>query len=1052
VLKVWHSNRTEQLVDVLVEILGTPGSAEPFEPEIVVVPTVGLGRWLTLRLAEARGITANVRFPLPTPFLWELWRRVLDDVPERSAYDKEILIWRVYEALEGLPGEPPWEPLARYLEPADPLRRWQLAGRIADTFDRYLLYRPEWITEWAAGGGEGWQPALWRRIAASAGSVHRASVHHRFVDALRSRRAADRLPRRFAVFGVSTLPPAQLEDLLAVSRSSDVHLLFANPCEHDWTELRSRREVAREVLRTGKDADDLHFETGHPLLAACGRQGREFMTLLLDAGDEAVVSEDRFEDPGDRSGLARVQRAILDSFPEPVDAGDGSIEVHSCHGPMREIEVLHDRLLARFGASGDSPTAADVVVLTPSIEAYAPMIEAVFGTRKPYVPFAIADRAQRLASPTIVAVLALLELPAGRFEAGAVLGLLDAPAIGARFGIGERDLPEIRRLVDESGVRWGIDEGTRAAFGLPALPDNSWQSGLDRLILGFAMRDVPPRLFGGVRPHDDVEGDTAELVARFEVFARAVFGLPGRLAGERPVAEWCARIAGLLDDFVEPTDDAEHDDLLALRSALRSLSDDASAAGMESRVPVTVVAADLRARLERPGRPGRFLSGGVTFCEMVPMRAVPFRIVAIVGVGFDDFPRPDRADDFDDLARHRWVGDRSRRDDDRYLFLEAVLAARDALIVTYPGRTLRSGEPLPPSPPVEELLESVRNRDTVVFEHPLQPFSPRYFEDRDSRWFSYQQDLAIARRGVEPDAPFVDGDLPAIGDEAADVRIDDLVQLFRRPARAYLERLRIRLEDDDETLERTEPFTVEALEKWKVRDDLHDILLSGRSVEEAIAIARAYGRLPSGEPGRAVAGRLAAEASRLIARYRRACGEEAPGTRTIAIELSSGRLIGRLDGLTSRGRVVLRVGKRTARDEIALWVRHLAGVVSSSDPAFCSVLVDTDGETTLTGVHPARAREYLEALLDLWRAGARRPIPAFPEPSRAYAEALRRGTGKERTDARGAFCGSAKFAGDAGDAEVRLVWRGRGALSAEFEGVARAVWLPYLEALHGGPR
>jgi exodeoxyribonuclease V gamma subunit len=1067
-LMLHQSNRLERLADDLAEVLRTP-LKPALASEVVAVQSNGMARWLRMRLADRLGVAANIRFPLPSTLIWQLFGRVLPDVPDRSAYEREVLVWRLMEMLPALAGEGLLAPIRAYLGDAqDDFRRHQLASRIADLFDQYLVYRPDWIREWERGSGDTWHAALWREVVRAAGGSHRVRVQDRFLAAVSGSPEAKRsLPPRIILFGIPTLPPAQLAVFARLAEMLPVHLFLLNPCRQFWAEIRSEREIARRVR--DRDPRELYFETGNSLLASWGTQGREFLGLILDCDPHEA---DAFEEPHEDTLLHCLQTDILrlqnrgdrGAPPTPVRSDDRSVQVHSCHSPMREVEVLYDQLLARFEADR-TLEPGDVAVMAPDIEVYAPLVEAVFGTAEPdrRIPFTIADRRRRSESPMAAAFLSLLDRVEGRFGADEVLGLLDIEPVRRRFGIAEADLPQIRDWVRETRVRWGVDAESRAALDLPATSEHTWRAGLDRLLLGYALPSAGRRLFGGILPYDAVEGAAGRVLGLLCSFAEALFAARDELARPRPIAEWAETLVRLLDRFVEADEDGETE-VADLRRAIAALAEDAGRADFNGPVSMAVVRSALQGTLGEGWGGGRFLAGRVTFCAMVPMRSVPFRVVCLIGLNDGSYPRSRRAPGFDLMSEDVRPGDRSRREDDRYLFLESIVSARETLYVSYVGQSDRDNAPLPPSVLVSELLEYVEHgfvledggslRERLVARHPLQAFSPRYFREgaEAASLFSYSEDYCEAsrrRRSAGTPPPFFDRPLAEPPGEWRVVDLARFARFLQHPAR-YLgrERLRIHLEEREDLLECREPFSLEGLDAYGLRQEVLELRLAGGSLDEAWEIARAGGRLPQGRPGEAY---FAAEAGKVEALARRLePWRVAPCRDPIPVELDLGpiRLTGRLAGVTCRGLLEYRPTAAKPKDRAALWLRHLllndlrpAGVTPESR------WLGEDGEILLGPV--ANPRPHLLTLAEIFWAGLSRPVHLFPEAGFAYAERVYGGRDADRAlaAARAVWFGSdfSRKTPEGDDPYHRLLFRGGDPLDGEFERLARQVFLPMLE-------
>jgi exodeoxyribonuclease V gamma subunit len=1059
-----ESNRLECLADGLTEVLETPLSS-PLAPEIVAVQSIGTAHWLALRLARRFGVAANIRFPFPATLLWRLFRAALPEVPERSPFAAEVLTWRILGHMAEVVSEPGFESLAAYLQGGDDLRRYHLAERIALLFDEYLVYRPDWILAWERGSGDHWQARLWRRMISGRAIRHRVRLAEEFGAALRNgKQAVAGLPQRISLFGLTSLPPAHLHLFTRIAGVREVHLFLLNPCQEYWATIRDEREIARRAVH--EEPARLYLESGNSLLASLGKQGRDFLDALQDLD---TVADIRFQDPGEDCLLHAIQSDILnlrnrgagEPGRTPLDPADRSIQVHSCHSPVREIEVLHDQLLALF-ESDEELTPADVVVMTPEIDAYAPTIEAIFGTADPArrIPYHVAGRTARAAAPLIRAFFTLLELPEGRFDVNSVLAILEVAAVRRRFDIAESDLDLIRDWLRATGVRWGADAKDREARGLPGVPDHTWRAGLDRLLLGYALPGGGTSLFAGILPHDEIEGESAGVAGRLTAFAETLFGTAADVRTPRSVPAWADRLRTLAADFLNP-DDPEEGERGRLLAAITAMEEHARQAGFQEEVSLRVVRTCLQGLVEMEGGRAPMAAGTVTFCGMVPVRGIPFEVVCLVGMNDGAFPRVQRTPSFDLMREESRPGDRSRRQDDRSLFLEALLAARRVLCVSYVGQHLRENSPLPPSVLVSELLDYIERgfigqdpsrpaREQILTKHPLQPFSPRYFRG-DGPLFSYAADLCEASRVAagerEGRPPFLRTPLPEPPAEWRQVEVEQLIRFFAHPVRYLVrERLGIRLEEDEGLLETREPFGLDPLPGYQLRQALLGGRFRGKPVDDLHAAARAGGLLPHGAVGdvllRREAGRVESFAGRVEAR------RPAEETETIPVDLDLGRirLHGRLADVGQQGRFVYRLAKTKVKDRIALWINHLLlNRVRPDGAAGESLWLGEECEIHILPV--ADADKRLRCLADIYWAGLSRIIPLFSESSYAYAAKYHKDANREVAlkEARKAWEENEYTGrGEEADPYHRLAFRGRDPLDAEFTALAEAVFLPLL--------
>ena len=1118
-LTLYHAPDLETLGELATTLLAQP-LREPFAPALVVVPSQGMGRWLTLELARKQGIAMQLEVQLPAKFVWDLSRLVLGQLPEQSAFSPSTLAWRLYDWLCEPANLAEAPRLGHYLEGGDERRRLSLASKIADVFDQYLLYRDDWLAAWERnelldlGADEAWQALLWRELTRD-GHPHRARLLDDLLRRLYDQAPIADLPERLLVFGISSLPTHHLRVLEGLARHTEVVICALNPCREAWGEIRDIRELARQPLSAAANQesspDDWYLDVGHPLLASLGKQGRDFFDSLFalasSEGSQEIGLYSADEDLHDASLLQALQNDILrlrTRLPEErltLREDDRSLEVHIAHSPLREVEILHDQLLARFAADPQL-TPDQVVVLTPDIERYAPYIEAVFAYKAgaqrestPWIPFSLADRSLRAEIPLIEAFLNLLALPESRFAAEEILAWLEQPAVASRAGIEREDLPLLRDWLHAAGVRWGRDAQHREQLGLPADNAFTWRQGLDRLLLGFA---VPPQLageqaplLGDSWPLDALEGGRAQLLGRLVAFVERLSTLARELQRPRSLADWADTLLGLIDGLFDEREAG--DTLLLLSRACAALKEQAAAAGIERPLELALIRQQLSAALEQGGGASGFLTGAVTFCTMVPMRSLPFRLVCLLGLDDGALPRRTPAVGFDLISQKTRRGDRVRRLDDRYLLLETLLSARGALYLSYVGRDPRDNAVLPPSVLISELLEAVDmtavctsdpgrsglGRDASAAEasqaspvlperkasaqlliaHPLQPFAPGNFADGTHSGYSASWFRAAARLAEPPDLnpqAFVER-LPPPDDDWLQIEPAQLLLCFRHPARFLLEqRLGLRLADTEEGIATDEPFALEGPARRGLRRLTLEAMERDWSEADERRIARAAGWLPPGELGQALWGKLRGPVRAFAPRLFEARPQDAPQPLLIDVRLAGVHVYGWLDGVTACGLFDWRLHAPGAWDLPGFWLRHLLlNLGATPGIARDSLLISPAGDWRLAPL--ANPAELLQPWLSAYREALCAPLPLILRASHDFAKALLLPSARSkkepidaaRSAAQNAWLGAdfSPIPGECQDPWNALAFRDRDALGAEFEALAEQLLGPALLAL-----
>ncbi|HEV7725833.1 MAG TPA: exodeoxyribonuclease V subunit gamma [Modestobacter sp.] len=1028
-LHLHRAERTARLADGLAEVLATP-LADPFAQEVVAVPAKGVERWLAQRLSTVLGaggagdgICSGIDFPSTGRLVDGALAAARGTAPRDDPWARPL--WPLLGVIDDCLGEPWCAVLAQHLGcGADDHRRgrrWATAAHLAELFRTYAAHRPQMLRDWAAGqdtDGYGplaedlrWQAQLWRRLRERLGPSPAEHLDAACA-ALRADPILSDLPARVSVFGPTRLSTQSLAVLDALAEHRDVHVWLPHPSPALWGGLAGRTAVRRRDDPTATFA-------AHPLLRSLARDVRELQLRLPAHADSHHRDDDR---PG--TLLGRLQADLRDDRPPATGAdADDTVQVHACHGPARQVEVLREVLLRLFE---DDPTLEprDVLVLCPDVETFAPLISASFGLG-PGLPHPgnalrvrLADRSLRQTNPLLDTVAALLDLAQSRVTASQVLDLAATPGVRRLFGFADADLERIRDWVARSGVRWGLDPTTRAPYGMDIVAQNTWRAGLDRVLLGVTTSEDQPVWLDLALPLDDVDSSDIDLAGRLAELLDRLEDVLSALSGEHPVGHWVDTLAGALDTLTA----TDPDDAWQLAQARRELAE----AGEGGTSPVRL--ADVRAMLadRLRGRPTRanFRTGNLTVCTLVPMRSVPHRVVVLLGLDDGVFPRTSGVDGDDVLARDPCVGERDVRSEDRQLLLDAVLSAGDRLVILYTGADPVSGAPRPPAVPVGELLDVVvamapGSRDQVVRHHPLQPYDARQFTGTTP--FSFDPvSLAGARQAARPRRPATPRrPLPP---RPGPVALEDLIAFVEHPVKAFLrQRLRITLPGEDDEVADALSASLDALQEWAVGERLLSAGLRGLPAADAERSEWLRGTLPPGALGSRVLTRVGGRVAPLVAVGAPLLG--AP-SRAVDVRLDVGgrELSGTVNGVRGDAVVSVTYSSLSARHRARAWVGALA--LGATEGAGRAVTVGRAGNRarTSTIVAPADPRAALADLIDLFDRGTCEPLPLATKTSAAYAAGrLGGGTVEQAMESAGREWRSS-FGGEREDRHHVYVW------------------------------
>lgn len=1025
-LHLHRAERTDRLAEALGELLVEPLD-DAFAEELVLVSAAGVERWLSQRFSQvlgtggagrADGVCAGVAFRNPDSLLAEL-----TGAADEDPWSPEALAWPLLEVIDASCDQPWCATLARHLGHGDTSpegelrqgRRYPVARRLAGLFASYARQRPRLLADWldgrdcdGAGGGDldadlAWQPPLWRALAAAVGADPPHVRHEKTVARL-CRATAVNLPARLSLFGYTRLVATDIELLEALAVHHDLHLWLPHPSPALWQALSGDHGA---VLRT---EDTSRRSAGHPLSATLGRDVRELQRALpANLATDEHLGGATYPD----TLLGWLQSDIAANAVRPqgrrLPTSDRSVQVHSCHGPARQVDVLREVLL---GLLEDDPTLQprDIVVMCPDIETYAPLITANFGlgdlageTHPAHrLRVRLADRSLVQTNPVLGVAAELLALADSRATASQVLNLAEADPVRARFAFTADDLETISGWVRDANIRWGFDAEHRQPYGLDHISHNTWQFGLDRILTGVAMSDDSQAWLDTALPLDDVGSNRVELAGRLAEFVDRLTTVTATLRGTRPLWQWvdAARDGVAALTRVGPDDGWQCGQLQRVLAKL--LQDSGSRSSTTLRLP------DFRSLLAAhlAGRPSRanFRTGALTVCTMVPMRAIRHRVVCLVGLDDGAFPRIDHVDGDDVLARAPMTGDHEIRSEDRQLLLDAIGAATETLVITYTGADEHTGHSRPPAVPLAELLDTVDQsttapvREQVITEHPLQSFDVRNVETGAlvaGTPFTFDPTaLAVARAATgerHAPGPLLSGALPA--PPPADIALTDLLDFFRNPVKGFFTALDYTLPWDVDRVEDAMPIAIDALARWNVGERMLQNMLNGMNPETAVDAERRHGVLPPAQLGQRAARELRDTARDLAVEARRYRHGD-PESYDVAVDLGDGRqLSGTVSHVFADRIVRATYSKIDCKHVLPAWVRLVALAAQRPDrrwTASCVGRGEADGSVAHRMlVAPADPVSVLRGVVALYDAGRREPLPLPLRTSHAWAEARR---------------------------------------------------------------
>ncbi len=1013
-LNVHLSNRLEELFNELSRIIEC-SPLPPFEREVIVVQNRGMGRYLSLKFTDRFGIWAGYDYPFPNNSIHSIIGKLFPEYTKNQPLTEHHFAWKIYELLPNLIKEDDFSVVNGYLSTASTdVARFSLSKKLASLFDHYQIYRPEIINAWEKGAlasdsiTERWQKRLWVEINREKKGYLIADFNERLkilLDGDASYRLNDALPQRIFIFGVSYLTPFHYNIFEALAKKCDVHAFMLSPSRDYWGEARSRKERAQLAVRQGIDEDDLYFEKGNPLLAEFGKQGREFSEFMAEREPNVIETYTEVES---KTLLSVLQADILDNTDrcrgenyEPLIVGedDKSLQIHSCHSAIRELEVLYDLLIEQFEIiKGLIPS--DILVMAPNIDDFAPFIKAVFS--RPFessngktitLPVAVSDTRSLIDTPAASVLLSLLNLDSSRFTVTEILDLLRSIPIAMKFGFSTHDLDLIEDWVAEADVRWGRDSAHRMELCGCSVAENSWETAFNRLFAGYAMAGEETIAGFDILPCGSAFGSRATLLGQLkECFA--LFNESAQsLAKEKSVAEWSGHFITLCENLMIGGEKGVETGKESVIELLTQIEKEGLECSFGGKVPVSVYREAVLTRMNESRSSGGFLSGGITFCSMQPMRSIPFKVIALLGMNNGDFPRKSESTGLNLMGEKRKKGDRDIINEDRYLFLETILSARDSLIILYEGRSNKDNRPKLPSSVVSTLLETVEGitkKNSITVEHPLHSYNEKYFGDAKAKLFTYSPRMKSAVNALLSGRklrPFVSANIAVGTEECRKIKIHELISFFHNPCRFFFtKRAGIYFPKNGFVFNPKEPFELSGLDGYRVKNEIinHFIASEKMAAEDLYSKLKAKNILPHGSVGRMEFAACLSEIRNVISKIEDLFGAGlfSCNKEKISVNINNFEFYGMLELLSNGGSFIIRPGEIRIKDRIAVLITHLF-LCAEGREAF-SLAIGTG--KTIKKYHSVSQEKAIEALCCLakkFEKGQITPLPFYLETATA---------------------------------------------------------------------
>ena len=971
----------------------TSNNQDPFVKQWVVTQTEGMNSWLKQTIAKKNGIAANINFCKPNDIMAEIYRCGLST--GKQIINTENIRWCIYEILDLAAFKTKFKDIANYYINND-IKRIALSDELADLFDQYQVYRHETVKIWNdhfvnQTPTEEWQEWIWHQIKSKLSDAYQDRVEMADIlikglsdDIVRSE-VKSKIPT-LHLFGIAVITPYYLNIFHELAKFMDIHLYLVNPSpEQIWMDDQSERQITRLLKKQNKQRKELdHLLEGNDLLLNWGAITKESFKLIIDRDEFVNVYNDEdavpIVDPA--TLLKKIQFDIYHNLNKKarqpltsLEYKDGSITINGAFTPVIEVEILQNYLIELVDKRNENLSPKDIVVLVSDIETYAPYIHAVFSNAPNKFPYNIADESYSSGNNIFTAIQEILLLDATIFKVEDVLKLLESPYIRNRFKI--KDEEALRTAARQAGIIFGSDgrneDDTRYI---------SWEYGLKKIMYGLCISGEPDYHDGteDFIPLDTAEGSEAIDRVRLMYFVRILQQKLLDRNSNRTISEWSAYLQMLVEDMIFQAGEKDDDDFTKLVQFTEHMALVEKNSNIE--ISFEVFRHSFLQRLDLEKKAGSFAKGGITFCSLVPMRSIPFKVVALLGMDFDKFPRKETALSFS-LLNDWKPGDRNVKNNDKHLFLETLMSAQNYLYISYLAANAKDGAPLPASSMVDELIDYVSRgihtdtdalRKAWVTLHPLHSFSSKYNSTSPAGLISYLDDNRYKTGIVHIDKQKEDKEF-----FFNIVNIDDIARFLQNPARVYLQKqFNIFYKEEDVLLQAHELFDFDHLTKWNIQDKI--MFMDQVEIDAYYDKEKKTGRIPLHNMGRASIDEVIDDLEPIRERLNYAMGSATRRTVPINITINKMQITGKVDPVFGNKYISVCNSKQQLKYLIVAYTRYLAMLAQGEEIefVFISKYLDSLQKIAVGAISQQAAIDTLTKYLDYFMKGHQKYFHFFP--------------------------------------------------------------------------
>jgi len=930
---VYKSNSLNTLLLEAYKIIQEKPLNNIFEKEIFVYDSKILFQYLNIFIAEKIGISANIKLYHPNDFIWKLFEIISPKKKLKNTFTHSMMIWKIMKIIDDK------KIFENYNKKEAKLQKFKFSFLMANIFEQYIFYRPNWINEWETEKNTSiidqndiWQIKLWIEIIKNSKKTHQYSYHfanlfYNFQKLFEEKKIQKKhLPSRCFIISSFALNPSYIRIFQNISTYINIYFLYVTPFKKNIFNFIQDNNIFLNQKKNKKPCDN-------SLIKLWGQYEKIYALYIIRSKEMKIIN--CFKENNNRNLLNSIKNDLLkkniNKKKRFLISTDNSISINICFNKKNEIEILHKKLLIFFNKNS-SIKPKDVVVTSFSIENYISSINSVFASEnnKKQIPFFIANKFSKKTNIIISSFKKILNLANSRFHNEEILEFLDIPEIAKKFNLSEEEIKILYYWIEEANIRWAIDCKHKDYLSFPKNKQNTWLYGIEKLLLSYAMNDTE-KVWNNILSCSSINGSRTEIIEKLIIFIKTLKKWQKKLSRSQYLIHWHSLSKDLINDFFFCSQKIEKSIKMIQKNWTEMINNNLSS-GYLKKVSINILIKNFFYKYYFNNHQ-KFLPDVVNFCHPNAVCYIPFKIICIIGADHLSVPKINHLDKFNLLKKYPLIEDINIYQKYCYLFAQSISCAEQYFYISYVGYSIKDESKIYPSILIDQLLHyissnfcfsgdcnlSLQDNSKKIIKHLCKKYKIQYFYKKKYANPSTTENLQDVFKYTNRN---INNKNILKRNSCTKINLKDLITFWKNPICYFFNvNLQIKVDIKKHAINTTEPFSVNQEDSFKIKNILLNKIINNQDTMELFKKYMLSGKLPYDFFGKIFWNQKLKEMTMIakeVMKYRISKEE-----KKINLKIEKYQIDGILSEIQTTGLLRWKPNTINFSDRITLWLEHL---------------------------------------------------------------------------------------------------------------------------------